>query len=251
MAESSETGRLKESLTFVFDDPQWVQKLLVGAGLIFLWFIPFLPYIVLMGYMARIMKEMVINDRSPFLPEWSDFNQLFKDGVKLLAVYLLYSLPIMLLVGIGYSAFLFPVLTAEIASVGGRLETMMIILGYLVGFGLMGIGFLFGVAGGVFIPVVLCRVAVEGEIRAAFEFRESWNVLRANWSGFLLAYLVVIGASMIAYYGTQILILTIILCCLYPFVISLVGAYISVVSSALIADAYRDGLHNSVDVVQS
>jgi hypothetical protein len=47
---------------------------------------------------------------------------------------------------------------------------------------------------------------------------------------------------MTAYYGSQMLILTVVLCCLYPLVLSLIGAYLSIVSSALFANAYRDGL---------
>jgi len=242
MPQTTEKAQIKESLAFVFDDPRWFQKLLIAAVLIFLWFIPFIPYIILLGYLARLIRGMIQENKDPFLPEWTDFNQLFRDGFQLLAAYLIYFFPIMLILAVGYGAFLLPVLSAELINAGAGVETGLIIMGYLIGLGLMGIGFLLGFAGGIFVPVAICRVVDQGRIRAAFDLRKIWQILKANWSGFLLAYLVVIGGSMIAYYGTQLLIITVVLCCLYPFVLSLVGAYLSVASSALFAGAYRDGL---------
>jgi hypothetical protein len=242
MAESTHTTQIKESLAFVFEDPRWIQKLLVAALLIFLWFIPFIPMIILLGYMARIMRGMIQENKDPFLPEWTDFNQLFRDGFQLMVAYLVYTLPIMLILAVGYGSFFLPFVTTEMMTAGEGVEGAIIIIGYLIGLGLMGIGFLVAIAGGIFIPVAACRVVVQGRIRAAFDLREIWKVFKANWSGFVLAYLVLIGGSMMAYYGSQLLILTIILCCLYPLVLSLIGAYLSVVSSALFANAYRDGL---------
>jgi hypothetical protein len=242
MTESTQTNQIKESLAFVFEDPRWFQKLLIAAVLIFLWFIPFIPMIILLGYMARIMRGIIQDNKEPFLPEWTDFNQLFRDGFQLLTAYLVYTLPIMLILAVGYGSFFLPFLTTEMMAAGEGVEGAIIIIGYLIGLGLMGIGFLVAIAGGIFIPVAVCRVVERGQIRAAFELREIWQVLKANWSGFLLAYLVVIGGSMTAYYGSQMLILTVVLCCLYPLVLSLIGAYLSIVSSALFANAYRDGL---------
>jgi len=242
MAESTQTTQIKESLAFVFEDPRWFQKLLIAAVLIFLWFIPFIPMIILLGYMARIMRGIIQDNKDPFLPQWTDFNQLFRDGFQVLIAYLVYTLPIMLILAVGYGSFFLPFLTTEMLTAGEGVEGAIIIIGYLIGLGLMGIGFLVAIAGGIFIPVAVCRVVDRGQIRAAFEFREIWQVFKANWSGFLLAYLVVIGGSMMAYYGSQLLILTVILCCLYPLVLSLIGAYLSIVSSALFANAYRDGL---------
>lgn len=242
MTESTQTNQIKESLAFVFEDPRWFQKLLIAAVLIFLWFIPFIPMIILLGYMARIMRGIIQDNKEPFLPEWTDFNQLFRDGFQLLTAYLVYTLPIMLILAVGYGSFFLPFLTTEMMTAGEGVEGAIIIIGYLIGLGLMGIGFIVAIAGGIFIPVAVCRVVERGQIRAAFELREIWQVLKANWSGFLLAYLVVIGGSMTAYYGSQLLILTVVLCCLYPLVLSLIGAYLSIVSSALFANAYRDGL---------
>jgi hypothetical protein len=82
------------------------------------------------------------------------------------------------------------------------------------------------------------------DFSAAFNIKYLWKLFKANWSGFLIAFLIIIGGSIILYYGSYFLVLTVILCLLYPFVISAMTAYLGLVGSALFAEAYRRGITN-------
>ena len=116
------------------------------------------------------------------------------------------------------------------------------IVGYLAGFGLMGLGAMISMITGLILPVAGTHVVVKEDFSAAFHFRQVWELFKANWSGFLVSFLILIGASMILYYASYFLVITVVLCCLYPFVISGIAAYLGFVSAALFGEAYRLGL---------
>ena len=59
--------------------------------------IPVIPYLVLFGYAARIVKQ-IFNNESPHMIAWDDWGEMFKDGARMLGVRMIYSLPILILV---------------------------------------------------------------------------------------------------------------------------------------------------------
>ena len=194
-----------------------------------------------MGYVARIMGGIIREGKDPYLPEWQDLGGMFQEGLKIFGAYLVYSLPVTLLVVIGYLTFVLPMIAIDTAVLPEGMEIALILGGYLVGFGLIGIGALLGFAFSLFAPLAVCHLVKEDRFGAAFQVSRWWQVLKANWSGFLLAYLILVGGGMLAYYASQILVFTLILCCLYPFVLAGLGAYLGIVGSALFAQAYQRG----------
>jgi hypothetical protein len=244
MAKKPASQDISQTLLFPFRDPEWIKKIAIASLLVFISFIPILPVVLLLGYMAEIIREIVVNKKAPALPEWNDLGKFFQDGLRLFAVGLVYMIPPTLLMIVGYLAMFIPLIIMETGFVGGGEGFVLMIFGYLAGFGLMGIGALISMITGVVLPIAGSHTAVLENLQAAFKFKEIWNILKANWSGFLVAFLLIIGGSVVLYYASYFLVATVIFCCIYPFVLCVVVAYLAVVGSALFAEAYRDGLVN-------
>ena len=244
MAKKKATNDISQILIFPFQDQQWVKKIAIASVLVFISFIPILPIVLLLGYMAEIIRRIAVNKESPSLPEWDDLGIFFQDGFRLFGAGLIYMIPPALLMIAGYAGMFIPLIIMETGVVGQGQGLLMMIAGYVAGFGLMGIGALISMVTGIVLPVAGAHAAVKRDFSAALKFGEIGNILKANWSGFLVAFLILIGGSVVLYYGSYFLIATVILCCLYPFVICVVVAYLAVVGAALFGEAYRDGLMN-------
>lgn len=240
MEETVTTDRLKTMISFPFQDERWVGKLLLASVWVFLSFIPVLPQALLLGYVALIILQ-VVETGEPSLPAWDDFSRIFRHGLRLFGLGFVYLLPVILLVLIGYGAMILSVFTLDSSAVPEGAAVASVIISYLVGFGLMGIGALLGFGISLFLPVAGCHVVVEDEFAAGFRFKEWWPIFRANWDGFLVSFLLLFGGGMLAYYASQFLIFTVVLCCFYPLIIGFLGAYFQIVGGALFGRAYREG----------
>ena len=244
MSQSFTTEDLKTLLVFPFRDAKWQNKLLI-AGLLSLgnFVVPLVPSIFLTGYTARIMRRITVEGGEPFLPEWDDWGQMFVEGLKLFCVNLVYSLPALLLMFVGFAFFFgaswLPLFTAESASAPEAVVPFFAAMA--VGMALFGLATVLSLAAGVIVPAPLNHLVVTGDFEAAFRFREWWAIFRANVGGFLLSYAILMGLGMVLGLAVQILYLTVVLCCLAPIVLALVGTYSSLVSAAIFAQAYRAG----------
>lgn len=188
-------------LTFVFEDPQWIQKLLMGA-LFSLASVVLIGIFFVNGYLARLVRNVVDGLERP-LPEWTDLGDMFAEGAMLFVAALLYMIPLFFLV---FLMFPFSVLTnidnpaTEILG-GGALVILSIVLMPV------------GLAVAVWVPAALLHAAVRRDFRAAFEFRVIGSFLKNNALNYVLAYLDWLVARMAAPLGLA-------LCCVGVFVTS-------------------------------
>jgi hypothetical protein len=185
-----------------------------------------------------------VEGKAPSLPEWDDLGRFFQDGIKLFGAGFIYMIPSTLLMGVGYLGMLIPLFLLEANMLSEYQASMYMIVGYLAGFGLMGVGAMIAMVTGLLLPVAGIHLVVKDDFSAAFKFRQIWHIFKANWSGFLVAFLIIIGASIFLYYGSYFIVATVILCCLYPFILSFMSAYLGVVGVALFGDAYRVSIQN-------
>ncbi len=81
------------SLEYVFDDPRWLKKILTGGLVVFLSPL-ILPYFVLLGYMGEVVKA-VARGRDCELPEWGSLKGKFELGARLIALRLVYLIPLL------------------------------------------------------------------------------------------------------------------------------------------------------------
>jgi energy-coupling factor transport system substrate-specific component len=85
---------LGEALTFVVRSHQWVRKLLAGAAcFLFSWLI--VPFLLLVGYTVKVAR--VVRSGSHELPPWEHPWQLIKEGFQFITIFLVWSVPGVLL----------------------------------------------------------------------------------------------------------------------------------------------------------
>jgi len=188
-------------LAFVFEDPQWIQKMLMG-GLFSLASIVLIGIFFVYGYLARLVRNVVAGVEHP-LPEWTDLGDMFAEGAMLFVASLIYTIPFIFLV---FLTIPFSVLAdvdnaaAQILGGGGLVMLMLVLLP--VGFALA-----------VWVPAAMLHAAVKRDFRAAFDFRTIAAFIRNNALNYVLAYLDWLVARMAAPLGF-------ILCCVGVFVTS-------------------------------
>src|SRR6266550_1428226 len=83
-------------LTFVFEDPNWIPKILMGA-LFSLAGVLLIGIFFVYGYLARLVRNVVAGVEHP-LPEWTDLGDMFGEGAMLFVATILYMIPIFFLV---------------------------------------------------------------------------------------------------------------------------------------------------------
>jgi len=242
------SANLKKVFTYMFEDENWQNKLLIAVALMFGSFIiPIVPFLALYGYMMKLIKNIVDGDGQPALPEWDDWGNLILNGLKLLGQSLIFSLPIIILWIVGYSGMFFPIILGEMAAESGDmgsegLWTVITLLATGGGYIMFGLVMLFSLVLGFLQSAIICHVSVTEQFSAAFRFGEWWRILRANIGEFLLIAVFALGLYMGIGTLSQILMMTIVLCCLMPIVMTFASVYLMFVMAPLFGQAYRTGV---------
>ena len=180
-----------KAFSFIFDDPNWVQKIIIG-GLVSL--IPVIGQLIVLGYMIAVGRNVIRGDEQP-LPEWADFGQFLVDGLYAFIISLVYALPIFIVLCV----VLLPALAVggafaedgDPGTIGGLgiccFATFAIIYAMAMGW--------------LFLPAALARYADTGDLTSALRIREIWDITRANPAVFLMALLLTWVAGFIAGFG--------------------------------------------------
>ena len=204
-------------LAFVFEDPNWIPKMLMGA-LFSLASVVLIGIFFVYGYLARLVRNVVAGAEHP-LPDWDELGEMFGEGAMLFVASLLYMLPFLFV-------FFLTIPFSMIASIdnagaqvlgGGMMVVMMLVL-VPMGFALA-----------VWLPAAMLNAVVKRDFRAAFDFRTIAAFLKNNALNYILAYLDWMVARMAAPLGF-------ILCCVGVFVTSF---WSMVVGAHAFAQAYR------------
>ena len=180
--------------SFVFDDPRWLQKILVG-GLFFLAAIFIIGWFFLLGYVARVTRNIIAGDPRP-LPEWDDLGEFFNEGARLIGVCIAYALPFLVvaLMLIVPAAILDASGNDGAEALGGMFAGCLACLFLPLTF-----------AWFLFLPASLLFAIVEHRFGAAFELGRIWAFIKANIGNYLLAIVIMIIARFIGDAGTGLL----------------------------------------------
>lgn len=180
-----------KAFSFVFDDPDWVKKIVIG-GLVGL--IPLVGQFLVFGYMIAIARNVTRGAPQP-LPEWSDFGQMLIDGLYTFIISMVYSLPIILVL----CFVMLPALViggafgedGDPGVIGGLGICCFFFFSIIYGFAM----------GWFFLPAAMVRYAETGDMMSALRFGEILAITRANPIVFLMALLVAIVASFVSSFG--------------------------------------------------
>jgi hypothetical protein len=244
MTVSLSSDNWQRLLQFPFKAPDGTRKLVIGALLGLAGFVvPVIPNLLVLGYQKRLERH-AIQTGELLLPEWDDWSALLLDGVKVFGATLVYLLPGILALILGFGGMLAGPIAAALMEEGGLpdgLASLPAALGPLGGLALFGVGFLLILVASLFLQVALAHLIATDEFAAAFRFREWLPILRANLQGFVLAHVLLFLVSFVVSFAWQILAATVVLCCLLPLVGGAYAMYLGVVGGAAFGLAYREG----------
>ncbi len=193
-----------QAFRFVVDDPDWIKKILLG-GLFGLLSCILIGLFFVAGYLVRLVQRTARGEARP-LPDWDDLGGIFEDGLKAVALYLLYSVAaaavplalgcVLFLLGGGASALL----TGH--GSGSDVAAGAMFFGIIGLYAMIALSVMIVL---VFLPAAFVRVALTGRFGAGFEVREIVSFVTRNLVNYALAGLLYLVTSFVAGFGWLLL----------------------------------------------
>lgn len=180
-----------KSFTYMFEDKDWIVKILIGGAIIFLgaifsWvlLIPLIAALaIVFGYMLAVLRN--VYDGSPMpLPKWENFGELFTRGIKAVIGLFIWSLPAVVLFICAYV----PIIMAGAANNGDTSSAGSGILG-LVGTCIMCVAIVVAVAISLFVYAPLTNFAISNQINTFWDFGGNWKFIQVNLGNYVIAWL--------------------------------------------------------------
>lgn len=199
---SSEPGfDLSRTLTFFFEDPDWVPKLLVGT--LFALLTPFVIGSVFIAGYAVAVAQNTMRQASPLLPEWDDLPGIFVEGLKGLAISLAHKLPVILLSMLMILALVGGALIQQEGGgqEGGGLPEGLFYYGLPAIFGGCFLLFVLFLAVLFYVPAAFVRFVQTDRLSAAFDVMDNVAFIREQGSTYLIGILAIVLAGFISQLG--------------------------------------------------
>jgi hypothetical protein len=184
-----------KSFVFMFQDPRWFRKLLIGtllvlAAILFSWLlVGLIPLIIVLGW-AQVTLRNVLDGQEHPMPEWQEWGDFLVRGLKLGVAMLIWLLPIFILIVpmILGSSLLGNQGNSGAAGAGGGVliacsSCLMLLWGIFVA---------------LISPAIYVRLAAFDRFSAAFEVGELWAFTTGNIGNVILALLLLLLVSWIA-----------------------------------------------------
>lgn len=198
--------------SYVFDDPDWVTKILIG-GLFYIAGFLIIGWFFILGYIARTVRNIIAGHERP-LPEWENLGEFFNEGLRLFGVMLVIVLPMIILVmGIMIPASILGSVDNEgVAAFGSSMAGCIACLFVPV-----------SLAVTFFMPAMLLFAVVEQRFGAAFEFGRIWPFIKQNIGNYVLAIVVYLIARFIGGFGILLLCIGVVFTGFWSFLITAHG----------------------------
>lgn len=195
--------------SYVFDDPDWLAKILIG-GLFYIAGFFIIGWFFILGYVARTARNVIAGHPRP-LPEWENLGDFFNEGLRLFGVALCIILPLtMLAIAVMIPAGVLGSIENEGAqAIGGLMSGAIVCLFVPIS---LAIWF--------FMPAMLLFAAVEQRFGAAFEFSRIWAFVKQNIGNYVLALVVYLIARFIGSFGFMLLCIGIVFTGFWSFLIT-------------------------------
>jgi len=178
-----------KAFTYVFDDEEWVKKVLIGGVLSL---IPIVN-LVTVGYWLKVLKNVAEGAAKP-LPEWDDFGDYFVKGLMSMLASLIWAIPIILM---GAATAAISALTGyDSAGTTNAAGPFVMCL-----WGMSCLSGIWGLFLGLVLPAAHAVYAVKGDFAAFFRLDEIKNYITANLGNYIIALLLFFAAQIIASFG--------------------------------------------------
>ena len=182
---------LGKAFTFVFKDPNWVKKFLIGAVFMVL-SIFVVGIFILAGYFVQIVQRVMHREQNP-LPDLSDIGVKLVLGLKFCVVYLIYLLPIILL----YIPFVLLAVSSALLEYGAITEAFAGV--YMILIFLVIIPYSLFLA--LILPIISYRFAANESIGEALDIGTVFRSFRQNWQNTAIVALIAAGIQSFAGIG--------------------------------------------------
>jgi hypothetical protein len=173
------------SFSYMFQDENWIKKVLIG-GVVTL--IPIVNFAAI-GYMIQVIRNVRAGQALP-LPEWDNFSQYFMDGLWIFLIFLVWSIPIIIVACIQGIAGAAVSNNQDAANAYGIVSAC---LSCLIG--------LWALVLGIASPAILVHYVEVGEFMSGFQFSELFAFISANVGNYVIALLLMWVASLVASFG--------------------------------------------------
>lgn len=198
--------------SYVFDDPEWVTKILIG-GLFYLAGFLIVGWFFILGYVAKTTRNVIAGHPRP-LPEWQNIGDFFNEGLRLFGVMLAIVLP---LVGLAMVIMVPAGILGSIDNEGAAAASGLMSGALVCLFVPISLAITF------FMPAMLLFAAVEQRFGAAFEFGRIWPFIRQNIGNYVLAIVVYLIARFIGGFGIMLLCIGVVFTGFWSFLITAHG----------------------------
>jgi len=209
----------EDALRYPYDEGAGLRPLAIG-GLLTLLSVLVLPVVLVSGYTLRVLRDVDACDEH--LSAFDDWGAMLVDGLKAIAVALVYVLLPAVLVTVAVVSLLLP-LTQEpptwVVAVAGIVTLLAVPVTLLAVYAL---------------PAALVTLARTGRMGAAFDRRALWPVLVSG--SYFVAWLLAIVVSVVAGFVTGAVVAT----TLVGAVVAFVGFYANLVGAYLYARGVRE-----------
>jgi hypothetical protein len=200
MAKSKTQSRrpldIEAAFKFVFQDPDWVQKIAIG-GLLSMTIIGIIP---VLGWGIEIARRVLADERE-LLPDWRDWETYIVDGLKMMLILFLWMLPVMVIFFVATAGPVAALVLFAPANEGGEYLPPLL----FVAFGLVSLplGLALNLLMQSLIAVVMGVYADSKSVAKALAVGDVLRILRANFWPYIglgvLLYVVAYAASVVGY----------------------------------------------------
>ena len=178
-----------KSFTFVFDDKDWVTKVLIGG---ILSMIPIVNLVVI-GYALKALKNVAEGVERP-LPAWDDFGDYFAKGLVSVLGAVVWAIPIIVLA----------VMTGLLDAVTGysSAESSRVAAPFALCIWSMScLSAIYGLFLGLVLPAAFGQYAVRGDFGAFFRFGDIFKFIQKNIGNYIMALILAWIAQFISGFG--------------------------------------------------
>jgi hypothetical protein len=163
------------AFSYAFQDEEWLKKIAIGAVLV----LTGIGMIPVLGWMMEIVRRSKDGDYS--LPDWADFGTLFVDGLKAMAVGLIWAIPGIVIGGC---------IGGGVAMIGQDSGDAMVFGGYALTILSSCVALPYYLALLLLMPPMIGVLSDTGNFGEALNPANSFKLFRNNIGGYLIALVV-------------------------------------------------------------